>query len=88
MLNEFNPSSISIIEYKNTFKKCQLKYNASSNIMKGAKYLYSVVYEIPEGTKIEFEHLFSIMLYCNHTNLSSSFSRSYRKLSTTESDVM
>ena len=86
VLNEFNPSSITIIQYKNTFKKCKSKYNALSKRMMGAKELYSVVYEIPKGTKIDFEHIFSIMLYCNHTNLSLSFSRSYRWLSSTESD--
>lgn len=48
--------------------------------------LFQDVYNIPVGAPISLQHVLSVLLYTNHTELSAAFSRSYRKLRDSESD--
>eukprot|EP01084_Bolivina_argentea_P013318 24967_1 len=80
------PHSISKIEHDNTLLKAQLKFKALANQIKGANGMWEVVYRIGKDSKITLKHIYSVLLYTNHTELSSEFSRSFRKLTLKESD--
>eukprot|EP01083_Nonionella_stella_P266269 900974_1 len=79
-------SNLTIIEYKNTVLKAAMKYKAMSASIKGAYYIWERVYEIPKESSIRMNHIFAVLLYTNHTDLSAAFSRSFRKVSGSESD--
>eukprot|EP01083_Nonionella_stella_P161833 530520_1 len=54
-----------------------MKHRAMSGTIKGA---------IPEGTLIGMQHILAVLLYTNHTALSTAFSRSFRRINGSESD--
>eukprot|EP01083_Nonionella_stella_P108339 315019_1 len=63
-----------------------MKHKAMSGTIKGADYKWRIVYKIREGSVITMEHILAVLLYTNHTGLSAAFSRSFRKISESESD--
>ena len=81
-----NNSSLSSIEYINTYKKAQYKHKAIGPNVRGAFPLFAMVYNIKTGSAITMKHILSLLLYTNHTQLSAEFSRSFRKIKSGESD--
>eukprot|EP01083_Nonionella_stella_P285896 973108_1 len=77
---------LTIIEYDNTVLKARMKRKAMSGTVKGSDGDWKIVYEIPEGSPIKMKHILAVLLYTNHTDLSAAFSRSFRKISGSESD--
>eukprot|EP01083_Nonionella_stella_P311323 1109703_1 len=77
---------LTIIQYENTVLKAMMKHKAMSGTIKGADFMWKIVYEIPEGSPIRMKHILAVLLYTNHTDLSAAFSRSFRKVVGSESD--
>eukprot|EP01084_Bolivina_argentea_P206397 352413_1 len=77
---------LSIIQYDNTLKKATLKYTSLAKYIRGSNGFWKIVYGIKRNSTITLNHILSVLLYTNHTDLSSQFSRSFRKLSPSETD--
>eukprot|EP01084_Bolivina_argentea_P077176 139904_1 len=79
-------AKISLIEYNNTFIKANTKYNALKKNIKAPNRNWLKVYEIPKNSSIQLKHILCIMFYTNFTNLQNELTKTYRKLSSKESD--
>eukprot|EP01084_Bolivina_argentea_P287756 493771_1 len=73
-----NPVKLSIIQYCNTLKKATLKHKSLSLNAERAKFFWQDVYGIKAQSVITSNHIFAVMLYTNHTQLSFYFSKSFR----------
>eukprot|EP01083_Nonionella_stella_P236262 829968_1 len=79
-------AKLSMIQYTNTVIKARFKWNALKQQIKGSDGDWEVVYNIKRGSPITLKHILSVLFYTNHTDLSSEFSQSFRKLYETETD--
>lgn len=81
-LNQFNTTKQKANIKLNSWNKDKtlrpLKYDG---LLKLGKY-----YNIPSDSYISLHHIISIMIYCNYTEHSYEFSRTYRKIRINESD--
>eukprot|EP01084_Bolivina_argentea_P141304 248324_1 len=81
-----NSKKLSMIQYENTLTKAVLKYNAFKRNIDGAVFYWRIVYGIQDHAPITILHIFSVLVYTNHTELSAEFTKTFRKLSDTETD--
>eukprot|EP01083_Nonionella_stella_P240841 841538_1 len=55
--------------------------------MRVAGKTWQIAYEIKKRSVIQLRHVFAVMLYTNHTDLSYLFSKTFRKISSNETDT-
>eukprot|EP01084_Bolivina_argentea_P185197 319392_1 len=77
---------LSMIEYENVINKTNIKFKALRKTIKGARFWWEVVYKIKRNSPITQQHILSIILYTDFDDLQREFTRSFRKLSSTETD--
>eukprot|EP01083_Nonionella_stella_P271359 919486_1 len=77
---------ISMTQYNNTLKKAEMKLDGMQHRIKGAWPEWALIYSVKPNSAIILNHVLAVMFYTNHTNLSTAFSRSFRKLTKMESD--
>eukprot|EP01084_Bolivina_argentea_P219393 372113_1 len=80
-------NKLTIFTYNQTLIKAQYKFNAFKNEIKVTYKKWVNIYNIPVGSIITLSHILSVLMYTNHTELSSEFSRSFRKISIKETDL-
>ena len=85
-VTQFAENKLSIIQYKNTMRSALLKFSSMSKHIRGASEQWEIACEIPRNSPITLQHIIAITLYTDFTNLSSEFTTSFRKLSSSESD--
>ena len=76
-------------QWQNTLIKATNKwksYRSNKNIINSASNIFEKVYSIKRGTLITLEHIISILLYTNWSQLSYHFTSTYRKLTNNESN--
>ena len=78
-------ASLSIVEYDGTMETAKLKHRALKREMNGACYVWDTIYNIKAGSVISLHHIMAVLLYTDHDALSAAFTRSFRKLSVSES---
>eukprot|EP01084_Bolivina_argentea_P205930 351699_1 len=79
-------AALTIIQYTNTLIKAQLKHSVLHKHIGGSKDAWEMVYGIKKDSPITMNHILAVLLYTNHTELSAAFSKTYRKITTTETD--
>ena len=83
--------SLSLFQWKMVIKKAQIKleeWNKSSKTRKLQCRVswWEIPYGITKGTTISLSHIIAILMYCNYTEASYQFSRTFRKVTPFESD--
>eukprot|EP01084_Bolivina_argentea_P152970 266727_1 len=77
---------LSMIEYENAINKTKIKFKALRKTIKGASFWWEVVYKIKRNCPITQQHILSIILYTDFDELQREYTRSFRKLSSTETE--
>eukprot|EP01084_Bolivina_argentea_P119995 212733_1 len=77
---------MTIEQYQFEMQKCVMKLNGWKRFMKRSSKFYVFVYGINEGTCITVNHILSVMIYTNYGQLSYHFSKTFRRICSTESD--
>eukprot|EP01084_Bolivina_argentea_P145580 255139_1 len=85
VLNDTN-QALQINEYTNTLRNAVMKLKALKNIFTGAKPHWQNVYGITANSPITLNHILAILFYTDFTNLSAEFSKTFRRLTQSESD--
>eukprot|EP01084_Bolivina_argentea_P261850 442665_1 len=78
---------LSMIQYNNTYIKASMKHSAYKKNMRVAGKTWQIAYGIKKRSVIQLRHVFAVMLYTNHTDLSYLFSKTFRKISSNETDT-
>eukprot|EP01084_Bolivina_argentea_P138051 243134_1 len=73
-------------QFNYEFKKAKLKHAAYKRSIKGTDETWQKVYQLEKGSQITPKHIISLLLYNNFTQLSFTFSSTFRKMSPTETD--
>lgn len=79
--------SLKLYQWNNTITKAKLKWDTlkNSNIVNTANWKWEKVYGIKRGTIITLQHIISLLLYTNWSELCFKFSSTYRQLTDNES---
>ena len=86
---------LSLFQWKMVAKKAEIKLHEWNKSKKSRKLLcnygfssqiWKESYCIADGTPISLAHVIAILMYCNYTEASYEFSRTFRKISAIESD--
>ena len=75
---------ISNEQYKETLEVAKFKHGAFKREMRRADHVFESVYNVREGSVITLPHILAIILYTDYDSLSAAFSRSFRKMSVSE----
>eukprot|EP01084_Bolivina_argentea_P094221 169381_1 len=79
---------LQLFQWQNTTTKATLKWRhlKNTNVVQTAWWIWEQVYGIKDGSLITLDHVMSLLLYTNFSELCFKFGATYRKLSNDETD--